>query len=84
MENVRSISHLREYIDEYSLLRSIPILRFTVSLSGLMPPYYSCRSLNRVDSLCVEGQQDQSIDTPNLFMSLHFRESLNRNDTKAK
>ena len=50
--------------------------------SGIDIPIICSR--NRVDSLCVEGQQDQSIDTPNLFMSLHFRESLNRNDTKAK
>ena len=37
IENVLSISHLREYREEYSLLRSIPILRFTDSLSGIMP-----------------------------------------------
>ena len=37
MENVLSISHLREYMDEYSLLRSMPILRFTDRWSVTMP-----------------------------------------------
>ena len=36
MENVLSISHLKEYKEEYSFLRSISMFLFIVNLSDMM------------------------------------------------
>jgi hypothetical protein len=37
MENVLSISHLKQYIEEYPFLISIPISPLTVNYSDLIP-----------------------------------------------